>query len=31
MRTWKKHLNEAYECRIKVKRESCEDLDKAGE
>ena len=31
VRTWKKQVNEAYECRIKVKMESCEDLEKASE
>ena len=28
MRTRTRQVNEAYECRIRVERESCEDLDK---
>ena len=31
VRTWTKQVNEAYECRIRVERESCEYLDKVGE
>ena len=31
VRTWTKQVNEAYECGIRVERESCEDLDKVGE
>ena len=30
VRIWTK-VNEAFECRIKVERESCEDLDIVGE